>query len=91
LVENQGLRDILSKDVHLLNLETEADTMRQRSSDSLIVPKWNNEIDSSPFRGYSTCNTTIAIEHSIVHLHYIANFTYSIMIYSSLFWYGMAL
>ncbi|CAO3658902.1 unnamed protein product [Umbelopsis vinacea] len=39
LVENQGLRDILSKDVHLLNLETEADTMRQRSSDSLIVPK----------------------------------------------------
>ncbi|GAB5587798.1 hypothetical protein Unana1_02698 [Umbelopsis nana] len=39
LVENQGLRDMLSKDVHMLNLASENETAREKSSDSLIARK----------------------------------------------------
>lgn len=36
MVENQGLRDALNKDVHILNLETDGDSPREKSSDSLL-------------------------------------------------------
>jgi hypothetical protein len=39
MVENQGLRDMLNKDMNVFNLGNENDTLRERSSDSLIAPK----------------------------------------------------
>ncbi|KAH8555331.1 hypothetical protein BGW37DRAFT_476736 [Umbelopsis sp. PMI_123] len=39
VVENQGLRDMLNKDMHLFNLGNENDTLREKSSDTLIAPK----------------------------------------------------
>jgi hypothetical protein len=39
VVENQGLRDMLNKDMNVFNLGNENDTLRERSSDTLIAPK----------------------------------------------------
>lgn len=39
VVENQGLRDMLNKDMSVFNLGNENDTLRERSSDTLIAPK----------------------------------------------------
>jgi hypothetical protein len=36
MVENQGLRDALNKDVHFLNLGADVDSLRGKSSDSLL-------------------------------------------------------
>jgi hypothetical protein len=35
VVENQGLRDMLNKDMNVFNLGNENDTLRERSSDTL--------------------------------------------------------
>ncbi|KAI9287424.1 hypothetical protein BC943DRAFT_358676 [Umbelopsis sp. AD052] len=39
MVENQGLRDMLNKDMNVFNLGIENDTLREKSSDTLFSPK----------------------------------------------------
>ncbi|KAI8580566.1 hypothetical protein K450DRAFT_236249 [Umbelopsis ramanniana AG] len=39
VVENQGLRDMLNKDMNVFNLGIENDTVREKSSDTLVGPK----------------------------------------------------
>ncbi|KAG2187464.1 hypothetical protein INT44_005152 [Umbelopsis vinacea] len=39
MVENQGLRDMLNKDMNVFNLGIENDTLREKSSDTLVSPK----------------------------------------------------